>query len=286
MSDRAEERAPGEALPTRSARHLGERSTSEVPGRLRSSRARTKGATAGSRGPWRTLLHPHRGSSRGIHVLVALLFIVLGLVATTTVRSRSADPLAGLNEDQLVAILADLDTAEESLVSERLELQRQLAELSVAADAQQAAEEASEQALSRAEVAAGTLPVQGPGIVAHVYGDASAVPVSVFVTTLAELRNAGAEAISLNGVRLNVRAWFGEGSDGELVASGVALTPPYEWRAIGDADTLSVALEIRGGAVSQFEAYGAEVQIDERSEVVIDAVTEPLESQWASPATE
>jgi uncharacterized protein YlxW (UPF0749 family) len=62
------------------------------------------------------------------------------------------------------------------------------------------------------------------------------------------------------------------------------LSPPYEWRAIGDGSTLSVALEIRGGAVSQFKAYGAMVTTEVSNLLQIKAVTEPFEPVWAKPA--
>ena len=221
---------------------------------------------------------------RPLHLLLLAMFLLIGLAIPSTVRTQAADPLAGLNEDQLVALLGDLEQREEALRGERSSLQAQLTELREAADASQAAQDAVALATSQAEVAAGTVPVEGPGVVMRISAPPDAIPVSVFVTTLAELRNAGAESISINGVRLNARAWFGTDSSGAIVASGMRLSQPYEWRAIGDSSTLSVALEIRGGAVSQFRAYGATVVTDASDLVHIEAVTEPFEPRWAQPA--
>ena len=221
---------------------------------------------------------------RPLHILLLAMFLLIGLAITTTVRTQAADPLAGLNEDQLVALLGDLEQREDALSNERSALQGQLTELKEAADASQAARDAVALATSQAEVAAGTVPVEGPGIIMRVSAQQEMIPVSVFVTTLAELRNAGAESISINDVRLNARAWFGTDSQGGIVASGAPLSPPYEWRAIGDGSTLSVALEIRGGAVSQFKAYGAMVTAEVSNLLQIKAVTEPFEPVWAKPA--
>lgn len=217
---------------------------------------------------------------------MVLVFLIVGFATTATVRTQVGDPLAGLNEDQLVALLGDLDQRETALRAERNQLLTQVAELEDAANAQQAAEEAAVQALRQAEVAAGTVPVHGPGITFRVSPGSQPVPVSVFITTMAELRNAGAEAVSINDVRLNGRSWFSIDDDGGIIANGALLQPPYEWRAIGDSSTLAVALEIRGGAASQFRAYGAHVTSREVEDVAISAVTRPAEPQWAQPVTD
>lgn len=224
------------------------------------------------------------GRPRPMHLLMVVLFLIVGLAITTTVRSRVADPLAGLNEDQLVSILADLGQREEELLTERVELENALNELSDAADAQEAARVASQQTNLRADVAAGVVPVEGPGVTMRVSGAADAIPISVFVTTLAELRNAGAEAIAVNDVRLNGRAWFSMEASGQIVASGTPINPPYVWRAIGDGGTLSVALEIRGGSAPQFRAYGATVDTQIEESLTINAVSPPFTPQWAATA--
>lgn len=224
------------------------------------------------------------GRPRPMHILMVVLFLIIGLAITTTVRSRVTDPLAGLNEDQLVSILADLGQREEELLAERVDLENALNELSEAVNAQEAARVASQQTNMRAEVAAGVLPVEGPGVTMRVSGAADAIPVSVFVTTMAELRNAGAEAIAVNDVRLNGRAWFSMGEGGQMIASGTPISPPYVWRAIGDGRTLSVALEIRGGSAPQFRAYGATVDTQIEESLSINAVSPPFSPQWATSA--
>ncbi len=234
----------------------------------------------------RTFLNSLSSRPRGLHILLFVMFLVLGFAVTTTVRTQAADPLSGLNEDQLVALLADLDQTERSLRDERTNLQNQLADLKEASDAQEAAKEAVAQATEQAQIAAGTVPVEGPGAVMRVSSPTAPIPVSVFTTTLAELRNAGAESISINDVRLNARSWFASEPDGTVVADGVPLTSPYVWRAIGESNTLAVALEIRGGAVAQFRAYGATVTTEARDHLEITAVAPDFVPQWARPAVD
>jgi len=68
-----------------------------------------------------------------------------------------------------------------------------------------------------------------------------------------ELRNAGAEAISMNGLRIGPRSWFGLTVDGALTIDAVAVPGPWTISAIGSPDVLYVAMTRTGGIVGQFE---------------------------------
>ncbi|TWS22638.1 DUF881 domain-containing protein, partial [Tsukamurella conjunctivitidis] len=98
--------------------------------------------------------------------------------------------------------------------------------------------------------------------------------------TLGELRNAGSEAIALNGVRLTSRTWFSSGEDGIIVDS-TPITSPYTWQVIGDSQTIAPALEISAGAASQMRARGAQVEVEPAQDVVIDAVVQPSSPRFA-----
>ncbi len=228
------------------------------------------------------LRHWFTGRPRPMHLLLVVIFVVFGVALTTQVRSRVAEPLAELNEEELVALLADLQTREDDLRVLRSDLQVQLAELQDAATSQQAAIESAEKAAVQAQIVAGTVPVEGPGVVVQVDPSSQDLPPSTFVTTLAELRNAGAEAIALNGIRLTGRSWFGA-HPGAVVVDGLEIEAPYVWSVIGDPQTLSNALGIRGGATAQLKAYGASVVITESQLILINEVAVVQPPQWSQP---
>lgn len=219
---------------------------------------------------------------RLIHALFFIMLLIVGLAATTTVRSHNADPLANLSEEQLITLLGDLQLREDELRSERRELQTQLEELTEAADAHQAAQAATQKTVWRAEVAAGVVAVEGPGIMIVGSNLTQVLPTNLFVTTLAELRNAGAEAVELNGVRLTARSWFSETDGNGVIVDGHRIEPPYTWRAIGDPDTLAMGMEIRGGAAAQARAYGAQVTVTKLDRVEITSTAEVPEPEWAT----
>lgn len=81
--------------------------------------------------------------------------------------------------------------------------------------------------------------------------------------TLGELRNAGAEAIELNGIRLSTRSSF-TGQAGSIAVDGVPISSPYTWKVIGEPQTIATALDIQAGSAAQMRAKGANVAITRR----------------------
>jgi uncharacterized protein YlxW (UPF0749 family) len=214
-------------------------------------------------------------------VVLLVICFVLGAAMVTQVRAQQTDPLETMNQQDLVALLDELSTREETLRSEKSDLQSQLAELQNAASEQQAARSAAERAATQAAVNAGTVAVHGPGLVMTVTDAGGALDSSQFVMALGELRNAGAEAVALNGVRLTPRSWFTSDSTG-VVVDGTRISSPYTWQILGDATTLEPALEIQAGSAQQMRARGAGVDIAASDDLQITAVAPAPKPQWAT----
>lgn len=228
----------------------------------------------------RTLLQTFFARPRPIHLLMALLFLVFGLALVTQVRAQQSNPLDSLSDTELVELLAELDTRSDSLQKQQDDLSSQLQELSSEANQIASAQEAATKLQTQAQIAAGLLPVTGPGIVMGVADPTGSLTPQLFVLTLAELRNAGAEAIEVGGVRLTPRSWFST-ENGQIVVDGVTITAPYTWKVIGDPDTLASGMEIRGGAAAQMRIVGGTVTINHRDSIDITAVAPQFSPQWA-----
>ena len=112
-----------------------------------------------------------------------------------------------------------------------------------------------------------------------------ALKASQMFNVLEELRNAGAEVVELNGVRLVTSTWF-EDEGGAIVVDGTALSSPYEWTVVGDPETMDRALEIPGGALATVRTAGAEASTALEDEVKITAVAPPQEPEYAQPERE
>jgi uncharacterized protein YlxW (UPF0749 family) len=116
------------------------------------------------------------------------------------------------------------------------------------------------------------------------------VDASRMLSTVQELRDAGAEAFQVAGspervVRVVASTAFVDLPGGGVSVGGVALSPPFTLTAIGDPTTLSTALGIPGGAVASMTAAGARVTVEEEDTVLVDALHESGDPTYAQPAT-
>ncbi len=222
----------------------------------------------------------NRGRGWRSQRLVATLCLLLGFAIVVQVRQTQGDELAGLRQNDLVRLLDEITQRNEALAQEASELREDRAALLSGSDASRSAEDY----LEVQRILAGTAPVEGPGVVVTVAGTAS-LTAQEMVHMLEELRNAGAEAIELSGVRVVTSSWFLE-QNGALVVDGTTLPTTHEWRVIGDPGTLAGALDIPGGALAAVRSKGAEVEVTERELVQITAIREVTVPEYASPAPE
>ena len=119
----------------------------------------------------------------------------------------------------------------------------------------------------------------------HVEDGDRPLEAQVLFNLLEELRNAGAEAIEVNGVRLVTTSYFVD-SGGGVVLDGSAIVSPYEWTAIGDPETIDRALEIPGGALPRIREEGGEATTTVSDQVRVDALRIPAEPKHAEPVEE
>jgi uncharacterized protein YlxW (UPF0749 family) len=219
-------------------------------------------------------------------VVAAILLGLLGFAVAVQFRTTQAQGLDALRQSDLVRILDDTTTRADRLRAESEELERTREQLASGTDQSRAA---IEEAHKRAEVLgilAGTVPAQGPGIVMTVADTGGKVQPDALLDAVEELRDAGAEAIQIGGVRVVASTYFtdavGEGHG--VVVDGVGVKPPYRIVAIGDPQTMAAALEIPGGVSESFRQAGVEPSIAQRDQVEVLALRAPAKPQYARPA--
>ena len=57
---------------------------------------------------------------RGLHIVMLIVFMILGFALATQVRAQRSDPLEGLSEQDLVTVLDELSTQEQNLRNWRI----------------------------------------------------------------------------------------------------------------------------------------------------------------------
>jgi uncharacterized protein YlxW (UPF0749 family) len=217
-------------------------------------------------------------------VLAGTLCAVLGFAGVTQVKFRDADSvLDTARQSDLVQILDAQSQLADRLEDELAALQSAYDDLLTDDDQQQTALQQARERRETLGILAGTLPARGPGVELVVVDPEQSVSAIRLLGAIEELRNAGAEAIQVNGVRVVASTYVLDGEAGPEI-DGTPLESPYVVRAIGEAETLATAMGIPGGVIDSFATDGLSATVTPRLEVVVDALRAPTEPQYARPA--
>ncbi len=211
---------------------------------------------------------------------LTLICFVLGVLIVVHMRSTSRAASVSTCSVAQARVLTTLLESNTGLRNEIADLQQQLASLSPADQTQSNATLVSE--LGRLMVVSGAAAASGPGVRVTVSAPINPLDMQDLIN---ELRNAGAEAMAINGQRIVVNSVVArEGSD--LVLGDQVLTSPYVLEAIGQPDTIETALLRRGGLVGLLEyAYpGLKIAVNQTDNLTLVAHTQQQALKLARPA--
>lgn len=217
--------------------------------------------------------------SRG-QVLAGILMGVLGFALVVQLGSTDEVNLASLRQSDLVRILDDVTERSDRLRAEAAELEATRDELLTSSDRNEAAREQAAERVDVLSILTGTAPATGPGIRLSLRGED--VDARLVVDAVQELRDAGAEAIEVNDVRVVADTAFVD-TDRGLEVDGTLIEQPYVFLAIGDPQTLATAMSFPDGVVEKIEPEGSAV-VEQLDVVTVDALRRLEDPQYARPA--
>jgi uncharacterized protein YlxW (UPF0749 family) len=228
-----------------------------------------------------------RGGERAIslRVATAVACAVLGFLMVAQVRATEqvGDRLAAERSEDLARILSELTTQSDRLQSEITDLRLTLVEFETSAEREELALRTLQRRHDDLRILTGTTPVEGDGVVLTLTDPNRVLRQDQLVDTIQELRDAGAEAIAVNDVRLVASSAFTTRNE-RLLVDRQPIDPPYRIAAIGPPDTIAQALAIYGGAIESLQARpGVTAVTETRADLVIPAVTEARPFIFGSP---
>lgn len=232
---------------------------------------------------WRRLVRMGQPRATRANVLGALLAILLGLAIATQVQLTQERGLNALSQSELIRVLDDV-----SVRSSRLDAQ--LRELETTRDRLKSGTGSSAEALEQAQkrvdtlgILAGTVGARGPGVTITLSDPKAALTGPNILDLIQELRDAGAEAIDVGGVRVVASTYIGE-IDGDIAVDGVPVKRPIVIKAIGDSNTMSSAMTIPGGIVETVRQAGAKATVTEADTIEITSLHTVSQPKHARPA--
>jgi uncharacterized protein YlxW (UPF0749 family) len=207
--------------------------------------------------------------------------LVIGLLGVGQLRSHARPTeISSLSAQELSTLI-------ETLTARNLELRNGLADIGeqlrvyrAAGTQGQSALGVSQEDLRRITAFAGLAGVDGQGIVMTVEGSLDAIALNDLVN---ELRNAGAEAIAVDEVRITASSVATEGPR-SLQIDGVDIGKRFTLRAIGSPDGLVSAIQRPGGIISQLKlVISATISIQQVQSIQLPATARSLQPAVGKP---
>jgi uncharacterized protein YlxW (UPF0749 family) len=212
-----------------------------------------------------------------------MLLAALGFAIPVTMSGRDDTAPVGTRTEQLVAQLGQLGGDGRRLATEIAGLEDERTRLAGDGVDPAALGRARAQADALA-VLAGTVPAVGPGVEMVIGDPRGNVGADVVVDALQELRDAGAEAIEIGGVRVVAESYVVDRAGGGLDLDGSTLRAPYRMLVLGDPNTLAQAMRIPGGVLDTVATRsGATATITNHNRIEIHAVRAAAVPRYARP---
>lgn len=202
-----------------------------------------------------------------------------------------------LRVDELQTSLAAEKEKNADLLSQLVELQRNLELYRADAANVSAVNTVMKQELDNAQNLAGTTELTGKGVVVTVSdstlpsGDMNGNFEQYIIhdgdlrMVLTELAGAGAEAISVNGQRM-VATTAVRCVGNTIMVNDVKIASPFVIKAIGDPGTLEAALMIRGGVSDYLKSWSINLTVEQKDSVDIPRFSGIVNFKYAHPVTE
>jgi uncharacterized protein YlxW (UPF0749 family) len=190
---------------------------------------------------------------------IAAVTFLLGVLVVVQLRMQaSSTAFAGLSSQDLTILVANLNDRNDQLRTEVATLERELEVLERNTERGDMSIDELRADLRRVRLYAGIDPATGPGVSIVVRGSIDGQGIEDLVN---ELRNAGAEAMAIDTVRL-VPGIVAIGAPGAVTVGDEALADPFTLSAIGAPDKLTGSLTRPGGIIAQLSATQPDVVVD------------------------
>lgn len=239
-----------------------------------------------ARNDWARLRRALFSAPGRAQVAVAVLCGLLAFGLVTQVHATSSTGgLSSARLDDLLGILSDLNSRGDRLRAEIADLEESEQRLRSGSGQDRAALQEARARVRTLGILTGTLAARGPGIVLTIFDTQGRVGSDVLLDAIEELRDAGAEAMQLSGVRVIASTALVDSAHGGIEVGGKRVTAPYRLAVIGGPRTLAGALGIPGGVLDTVDRRpGAHAVVTQSPRVTITALQPLREPRYARPA--
>lgn len=213
--------------------------------------------------------------ARKSQIAIALVCMLIGFLLVTQLKTNqsAAQALREATESDLSQLVGNLKTEISTLKAENLELKLRLFQMERVNHDSSTIMRESYKTFNNLRIIAGLTAVSGQGIVVQLSDRNRVLNANDLVDIITELRVGGAEAVSVNGIRVVADTGLMQSSRGIFVETKL-ISPPYEILAIGEPSVLYEALAIAGGVRDKLSSLsGVTFKVKKDDDVRITALS-------------
>ncbi len=212
-------------------------------------------------------------------VLIAVMFMQFKIIGLTDVTN-----IETMREEELRTQLANWKTQYEEVNQKYEETQETIKEYQEKKQSNDETAELLQQELDQINMILGKTDVQGQGVIITINKveseDVPAISAIDLQLIVNSLKNAGAEAISINNERIINTTDIVDIADLYIKINAQRILAPYEIKAIGDQTYLESGLLGNGGIVDELRSVGEDIKIEKSNKVVITKYTGEIKSKY------
>ena len=218
-------------------------------------------------------------AARLAQISLFIVVLVIGILLVAQLRSQARPiELSSLSAQELSTLIETLSARNVELSDGLANLREQIRDYEHAELQGQSTLELTEEQVEELAAFAGMRAVEGQGIAIEIDGSFDPTAVNDLIY---ELRNAGAEAIAVDDIRITARSVAVLGT-GAIEIDGTAIGRSFTISAIGSPSGLRSAIERPGGILTLLQqSIDAVFTVDERTTLTVPGTRRDLTPQVA-----
>lgn len=203
--------------------------------------------------------------------IVCITLVSVILMQFKTVEETDITEIENMRETELRTAISEWKTKYEEVETKLQDTNKKINEYSDKIKNNEKVSELISDELDESNMAVGKTDVYGEGVIVTLNDDEKDIVAWDLIDLVNELKYAGAEAISINDIRIiNTTDIFDLRSYTYLTVGQQRLQPPYVVKAIGNPDYLSSILNLKdSGFVDRYKNSGKSVKMETSKKVQI-----------------
>ena len=219
--------------------------------------------------------------------IVCITLTSVMLMQFKTVEETDITDIKNMREAELRKTLSEWKTKYEETYAQLETTNKKIAEYNEKIEKNEAASELIDKELKQSNVAVGKTDVYGEGVIVTLNDtDEKDIEASDLIKLVNELKYAGAEAISINGVRIMPMTDIVDIDSYIIIKPSQRIVSPYVVKAIGNQTYLVSTLCLKNsGYVDKYNNSGKSVKLEKQRNIKITKYTGNMDIKYMKEVT-